>query len=317
MRNFGCDPEYFIVGNSNSIPGDIIPPAALIADLNFEVIGLTKNNKRILYEGNKYRFIEDGSAAELNLLEPIDDDTQFYNIIACAKEEFSRYLMRGCCSLLRNVVGDFNINKYWKDRDETFTDCVRFGCDPDAVTDLYRDFDTGCKNIDASTHTKRYAGGHLHIQNMSNDPNVWFNEQPYFPVVLDFLLGTKNVLLARDRATIMEEKQRLKYYGFPGRYRFQKYSENTNGVEYRPLSNFWTSSRFAVRDILTLANIAANIVEKQSSMRFVETFYDDIPKVYTALVKYDLEVAKDSLNKSLCWALENNFTDLAEIKYLV
>ena len=137
-----------------------------------------------------------------------------------------------------------------------------------------------------------------------------------FQLYLDFFLGTKNVLAMRNNSQVKEEKERLKYYGFPGRYRFQKYSEKVNGVEYRPLSNFWTLSRFLVRDMLTLANIAANIVEKQSAMRFVETFYDDIPKVYNALVNYDQEVAKDILNKSIIWALDNNFTDLVEVQYL-
>ena len=187
MRNFGCDPEYFIVGNSNSEGNNIIPPAALVADFDFKVKGTTKNNKRVLYKGIGFQFIEDGAASELNLLKPVSDSSQFYSLIDKALGEFNAYLREIDCSLISNVIGTFDVEKYWKGRDQSFLDCVRFGCDPDVVTDLYKEFDSGCKNIDVKTHTLRYAGGHLHIQNMSNDPNVWFNEQPYFPVVFRFL----------------------------------------------------------------------------------------------------------------------------------
>ena len=321
-RFFGSDPEFFIYKDLvktkfGEIP-DIIPPASLIADMgvNFTV---SNNNKRVLLDTDAYKWIEDGSALELNFKTPIESSGSLNRLTNSAMSSVRDFLYKLDVNLKlsKNVLGYFDTKKYWEGRSKDFIDCVRFGCDPDVFPKLYEISgfeEETCKIVDASKHEYRYAGGHIHIQNMSKDSDIYLNNLELAPIVLDFLIGTTNIILERDKSIVVQEKARLKYYGRPGRVRLQKYSDKVNGIEYRPPSNQWIGNPYNINSILESANIACNIIESGFAPKFFETFKDKIYVMWDALTKHDKVIAKDLLSDSLVWLLDNNFTTLKELE---
>jgi hypothetical protein len=325
-RFYGSDPEYFIYSEykqtaSGLIP-DIIPPASLITDFNVPFT-LSKNNKRILIEKPEYRWIEDGAAIELNYKNPIKNPSDFYSIAYGAFRDLN-YLLDGISYKVTNkrfkvsteLLGYFDLNKYWKSRDKSFTDCVRFGCDPDIFPKyyLFSGFEKeNCKIIDASKHEYRYAGGHIHIQNMSSNSDVYLDNIELAPIIFDFIVGTTNVMINRDFKIINQEKARLKYYGRPGRIRIQKYSPRKNGIEYRPPSNQWLNNPYFINSIITSANIASTIIENNKASDFFYRFQDKITDMWYALTKHDKVLSKTLLTDSLVWAVENNIITIQQL----
>jgi len=202
-------------------------------------------------------------------------------------------------------------------RDKSFTDCVRFGCDPDIFPKYYKlmDFEKeDCKIIDASNHEYRYAGGHIHIQNMSSNSDIYLDNIELAPIIFDFFVGTNNVILERPATILSQEKARLKYYGRPGRIRIQKYNDKVNGIEYRPPSNHWLNDMYHINSILSSAGIAANIIENDGAKKFFETFKDNIITMWSALINHDKVSAKNLLADSLTWALDNNFITFQDLE---
>lgn len=321
-RFYGSDPEYFIYKYKKqtefgSLPM-IIPPASLITDFGLKFT-LSPNNKRVLVEKFNYRIIEDGAALELNFKIPLKTSGEFVN--------YRREALRDIEYLVGNIdyefkvsydlLGFFSIMKYWKNRDKTFHDCVRFGCDPDQFPELYilNGFEEEtCKEINASKHHYRYAGGHLHIQNMSDNPDVYFENMELAPIIFDFILGTTNILLSRPEYILAQEKARLKYYGRPGRIRLQKYSDKINGIEYRPPSNQWLNDTYNVSKMLSAANVASLIIENNGANLFFNTFKDKVFDMWQALTDHNKTLSKTLLIDSLEWALDNHFITITEME---
>lgn len=321
-RFFGSDPEFFvckdyIVKDNHSIPC-VIPPASLIQDFGMKFT-LSKNNKRILLSSDDYNWIEDGSAMELNYKRPFDNSRDLIQTTNQAIRTLSMKLnsIDYDFRVSKDVLGYFDTKKYWEGRDESFIDNVRFGCDPDIFPKLYMlsgfEEDT-CKIIDASKHEYRYAGGHIHVQNMSQDSDIYLNNIELAPIIFDFFVGTTNIILERSDTILSQEIERLKYYGRPGRVRLQKYSSKINGLEYRPPSNQWINNPYSVTSILESANISANIVEKGYSKKFFDTFQDRIYDMWDALTKHDKKLSTELFLDSITWALENNLTTLKELE---
>lgn len=323
-RFYGTDPEFFIykdfVATSHGKLPNIIPPASLIADMGAKFT-VSKNNKRVLINTDDYKVIEDGAALEINFNKPFDNTTILHNTFHKAKDSIKRFLYKfdSDLQLSEDVLGFFNIKDYWEGRDENFIDCVRFGCDPDTFPKLYQisGFEKDvCKIIDASKHEYRYAGGHIHIQNMTNNPDIYLDNLEYAPIVLDFIVGTVNVLLDRTAKIKTQELARLKYYGRPGRVRLQKYSENINGIEYRPPSNQWITDIYSTDYMLNSASIAANIIEKDMAKDFYSEFKGKITEMWDALTFHNKDLASNLLVNSIVWALDNNLVTLKEVEVI-
>jgi hypothetical protein len=323
VRHFGTDPEFFItdgniVDTEHGKICNVIPPAALIADMGIPFT-LSKNNKRILVHTDDYNWIEDGAALELNINHPVKSSGEMYKTVISAKNDIKYFLSQISDSLkiASDVLGYFDITKFWEGRDESFLQCVMFGCDPDIFPNLYMmlgfEEDT-CKITDASKHTFRYAGGHIHTQNMSNNPDVYVNNAEFASILYDYLVGTANILLKRNDNILPQEKARLKYYGRPGRIRIQKYSDKVNGIEYRPPSNQWINDPYNISTILECANIAATIIEHGGAESFYHTFSDTIIEMWEALTTYNKKLANKLLVNSLTWAVENFYAGLGDLK---
>jgi len=322
-RLFGSDPEFFIYKDNININkvGDIpnvIPPAYLMADLNVPFT-LSKNGKRVLLDRETYKVIEDGAALEINFKKPFENSTELQHTYYTAKKAIEGFLYNidRTLKMSTDVLGYFNVKEYWEGRDQNFIDCVRFGCDPDVFPKLYMlsgyEQDT-CKIVDASKHEYRYAGGHIHIQNMTNDKDKYLDNLETAPIILDFILGTTNVLLDRSQKIKSQELERLKYYGRPGRIRLQKYTDKINGIEYRPPSNQWITDSYSIDTMLSASSIAANIIENDMAKDFYLDFKDRISEMWEALTTHNKNLAQSILVDSIVWSLNNNLVTLKEVE---
>jgi hypothetical protein len=323
-RVFGSDPEFALYVESKeykslSIP-KLVPPAALITDYGVKFTE-NKNKKKVLMNVDGTQVIEDGAAIEINL-KPMNlgRGGEFVGKITSILNAFENYVNQVVGNdywhrVAKEPLGYFDLDNYWKGRGEEFQMCVIFGCDPDVYPETYNAMgleEANNKIVDVSTHDLRYFGGHLHIQNMSNDSDIYLQQQEFAPVVLDFTVGALNAAFLRRKDQRDMELERLKYYGRPGRVRFQVYDENTNGIEYRPLSNYWVRDSMKFTAITRVANIAASLIEDGLARDFFIDFRDDIPGMWEALTTLDADKAKRLLNKSLAWMIDEGYIMLSE-----
>jgi len=312
QRVFGCDPELgvFEKGTNN-----IVPPASLIRDYNFDFT-LNSRGKRTLLTTDRGLVIEDGAAIELNP-NPGTPEEVVDNVSSLIKQFDTLLKSRVKETLVvdkTRVHGLFDTSKYWDGQDENFRDCVRAGCDPDEVPGIYEmlKLDKSVGEVDLSNNPDRFFGGHAHCQNMSSNSDIYINNRDTATVVFDFLVGTANVfLVGRLPNVIKDEKLRLSVYGRPGRFRIQKYSDKINGIEYRPLSNQWIiNSRTSTHKVFNLLNTACNVVEWGLSTVFVDQLYDKIPLLWSSLKTYNIEKCRDLFNDAQALLVEIGITSL-------
>lgn len=334
-RVYGTDPEfplYKIV--DNNIP-QIIPPMALIEDYGVKY-SVREDGKKVLFTDQHGEVIEDGAAIEFN----IKPSTVAYNLVSnvykLQRHFENKILIHSGVGVSSSPYGYFDVVEYWEKRNENFRECVIFGCDPDFSPKIYKlmslehtptviyhemnnpnfeEFrdDNEMLIVDVSKHTGRYFGGHLHVQNMSNNPDIYIQSKDYVGVVFDFLVGTLNATLPRDALQKELELKRLEFYGRPGSGRIQTYKGKLNGYEYRPLSNYWLQSTEHANRITSAANIAANIVEQGLAEIFVMEFEHRIPDMYTALRTMDETLSQGLLEDTLEWSLGAGFISIADI----
>ena len=320
QRRFGTDPEFpFSIDAKDNLP-IIIPPQSLIEDFDLD-FKEDSNEKKQFLSTNYGSVIADGAAFEFNVKPAIDASTLFFSIKSLersfeslmTKYSFEKESVEEFTGRLRyEVVGYFDLDKYWKNRGESFHECVIFGCDQDFQPELYTELGldhVSDKVIDVSAHDLRYFGAHLHIMNMG-EKNIYIKHCEFAPVVCDFTIGLVNAALYRPNIIVEQEKLRLKYYGRPGRYRLQEYEKDTQGFEYRPLSNFWLKSKTTMSAILSIANIAGLVIESNLSPQFVDDFFLDIPIMWECLLDLDADKSIKLLSKTVIWAIENDVVRL-------
>jgi hypothetical protein len=291
--NFGCDPEVFIVGK-----GGVIPPAAFIADYGIPFHKLDAP-KKIIIEGNGYKVIEDGAATELN----VDPDSYFPNLwvrINSALSNLNNWLHKtpmsaegAILTIMPSVA--FDKQKYWINRDESFRDCVRFGCDPDL--DIY----TGkySKEISVEDIKLRFGGGHLHMQAPSDYPELFQENYYHTTRLMDILVGNAATAIMRNSPSMDEaEKERLKYYGQPGKIRLQVYGDKIFGIEYRTPSNFWLNDMSYAHILFLLMNCCLNLTRHPLDANDIL----ELPKAEHApsnIINYDKKRATELIMSSI------------------
>ncbi len=322
-HTMGTDPEAFIFKDSRSIGGYtvpvIIPPAALIEDfgVKFEIIDDKKVLLKDEYEG-AFQWSEDGAAIELQML-PTNSITEFTKRLSSAKRLLDTYLRKlDLRAVTNSPVGYFDLENYWKNRDENFQSCVIFGCDPDIFPELYLDMglDKESEEIDVSEHEYRYGGGHIHIQSPEENPYSYIENWSYMSIVFDFIVGIQNVLLTRNDKEMDMEIKRLEYYGRPGRVRLQSYDPDNEifGIEYRPLSNLWTSKPQFTKLLLRSMDTAAGIIDDNYGEQFIDHFVKTIPDMYATLLTMDTKLAKEIQRNTFKWLFENEIITTKEMR---
>jgi hypothetical protein len=319
-RIYGTDPEYpvYLENWVDNIP-NIIPPMALIKDYGVKFTE-REDGKKVLYDSAYGQVIEDGAAVELNL-KPLGEAVALNSYVKNLLQAFEQDVLHPINPELqfsKTPYGYFDTVEYWEKRDEDFRECVIFGCDPDFIPEIYKLLNLENPNdeqevLDVSQHDARYFGGHLHVQNMSDNPNIYIDSQKFVGVVFDFIVGTTNVNLLRTPIIEKLEKKRLEFYGRPGHGRLQKYKDGLNGYEYRPLSNYWLNSVANTAKILANASIAATIVEYGLAELFAMEFEDNIPELWNALINFDKETSMKFLEKSLEWTLNSGIISIKDL----
>jgi len=312
MLTFGADPEFACALEYDDKKGGyykIIPPAALIQDYKIPFT-VNNNNKRVLFSSDYYGdVIEDGAAIEIN---PKPEDT----LIGVKNNTLE--LLKGFSLYLRNMdiivrfpmdpIGYFDVDKYWKNRDESFQDCVRFGCDPDIFPEYYLELGLEKEKpheIDVSKHSYRYFGGHIHVGTKTKFDTT------FCPIVFDFTLGLINAALHRQPEQIKLESARLQYYGHPGRCRIQKH-----GYEYRPPSNYWLfSSNSSLHSLEASIHLAMKIINADMQKEFFFFVRDFIPDMWNICLTLDKDAAKKMYSDvALRFCMERCLVKLSEIK---
>lgn len=244
---FGADPEVFVLDTKNNT---IVPPAALKEDHGVKFV----DAKTILL-GDDWRVIEDGAATEINIF-PSNDFFRLFGRINLAKQHLQTLANQLGFSVSSRASVPFDSVKYWKGRNESFRDCVRFGCDPDL--DIY----TGHYSQETCVEDikQRFGGGHIHMQAPPNEKDLFESIFYHTTRLMDIIVGNTAVALKRGNESLDEdEKSRLRFYGRPGKIRLQSYADGNKGIEYRVPSNFWLSSVTTGEIIFKLMNVVFNL----------------------------------------------------------
>lgn len=201
----GCDPELFMADVSGKLKASC------------GKIGGSKKQPQPLEElGEGFAIQEDNVAIEFNI-PPAASARAFVESVSRAM----KYIGDGVNDMYNFHIVNMSAAS-WPDEELTAPAAQEFGCDPD-----YNAW-TGQKNPRPSVDDKnlRSCGGHVHV-------GYDFTQAEFDHIKLvkcmDFFMGVPSVLMDEGGAA------RRPLYGKGGAYR-----EKPFGVEYRPLSNFWT-----------------------------------------------------------------------------
>jgi len=133
-------------------------------------------------------------------------------------------------------------------------DVSHFGCEPSF--DGYRNGAAKVVDIDAFTHSYRYAGGHMHFGTFNNksalyrqaakdDNSEALQDPTNFPLmakIFDLLVGLPLTIIYDDSKQFL----RRRHYGQAGEYRPQIYPGERVGFEYRtPPPQLWNHHAIA------------------------------------------------------------------------
>lgn len=240
----GTDPEAFIVDQNRKA----IPAWKLFPD---------KDHKIVPFPG--FGLFRDGFAVEINVPPAPDAETVVLHMLK-AQADLRRRLPIG---LRISTMPTVRVNL-----EEILLgaplDGMVFGCEPswNARTGAFESI-----MLDATEHSERFAGGHLHIAwtkrevDAAGSPWAWLKDPQLvmrYVLLLDQFVGYPlSVWFAKP-----ETFARRQYYGQAGDFRFQDYGGEWYGVEYRtPGPEVWNSPIPA-----TFAYAAMKAVAKQFRM---------------------------------------------------
>jgi hypothetical protein len=243
---FGSDPEY-ATGYEKDGVVYVEPPAYFRKYLGVDFEPDEKHP--VFIRDSEIEIMEDGCAFEYTL-PAFANSNDLFSSIQRAHSLLSTWLSNYDYELLTVPTLDYEVLK-WVNEDDEFKNCIVFGCDPDkdAIDESYV-----CQTIDALQHPYRYFGGHLHVGSLDPDVVNFLQDhwKPYIHL-LACLVGTTGVAYSPypDLEVI-----RGKVYGRPGRYRLPNW-----GIEYRTLSNAWTTDKTVLEMIIERAKIAFELVQ--------------------------------------------------------
>lgn len=244
----GTDPEFFIVRKSDKRPipahrffgdktekkkveGGFYYPSVITDRTTIVDRGGYPTNPSIPTPANLFR---DGYALEVNIDPATCRGIVIANVVNAllAAEKFigEDY----------EILADPTIDIDLGDLASAPIDVLSFGCDP--AWNAYT-LAEEVAPIDASSHPKRYAGGHLHFAldpvNSSKHPLVEKKNYPLMVKMLDYWVGLPLTFLTSDPKSF----ERRQFYGKAGEFRIQKYPAGPTtgvpcvGLEYRVLGN--------------------------------------------------------------------------------
>jgi hypothetical protein len=287
---FGLDPEYFAVISWNKQPY-VISPAMLEKFSGLKYLETDELDKHPIYIKEKdFSWMQDGVAFELTILHPLNSAKEMFEIVSKALtylEEFlSKLKFEGLeLSLYKKPVVNINPEIYIPYLNENkIHQGFIFGCDPDKDC-FFPDYK--CETVDVISHLFRYGGGHFHISGSKAF-------QKYIIPAVKLMAVCVGNFVTLNSLFPEEDKQRVSTYGRPGRYRPQKYSNGSFGIEYRTPSNSWTSLPEEKYDELVFWAIKATEFLENRRIDILETFVDDTIK---AIINADKNLSKEILDE--------------------
>lgn len=254
---FGCDPEFFFRMAGQVIGADKILPRSGLEFTKDEFAGELSRGVDTSVGGSNSRIIIDGVQAELNP-RPNTCRANIGNEIACCFKKLAEHMKE-----YKSVGIDFaqTIKLSDDDFDSLSDDSKKFGCMPSKNS--HQGGKNGKITVNPATYRFRSAGGHLHIGNAKNSPEVQavLDNPTRLVQLMDILVGNTCVLIDRDPGNI----ERRKVYGKAGEFRTPPH-----GVEYRTLSNFWLRSYQLMSLVMGLARHAVIIVANDMDGEFLK-----------------------------------------------
>ena len=240
---FGLDPEFFAVYPENNTL-KCIPPVAFKMDLGVRPVKIdptpAPRNHDVYLDDKDFHWIHDGVAFELGVKRPLKNAKEMFDIVEHAKSNLINFLNQFGYMFYDRPSVEFDLKKYYDGRPEEFQNCVIFGCDGDldAIQSRYI-----CKIIDARKWPIRYGGGHFHLGSENKEHVEEIHKNIYSLIKL--MACTLGIASISMTPYIEEEKKRAKYYGKPGRFRYQPH-----GAEYRSPSNSWVRDRNSIETMI-------------------------------------------------------------------
>lgn len=245
---YGADPESFAGYISN---GKLyaLPPYFFRKIRDVEIVEEDERHP-VFIETDEYKVHEDGSAFEFSLRPAFDPIELFDRIQEAARatsEKILKMFPDDCLPELQftPTIG-WDIER-WKDMPQDFFMSTLFGCDPSK--DVFN-LTKRAKEVDASKHGWRYAGGHLHF---SGSPAI--AEDPHQAVRCQVITSGLAATFYSPHPNL--ERDRTFLYGIPGNYRDQNYGRKNpfgeayrKGFEYRTLSATWAGNRDVAMKVL-------------------------------------------------------------------
>ena len=184
---------------------------------------------------------EDGVMVEINPPPASSEDEFVTNTLATYNALQEHLTGKGLSCLAQSCV------HFTREELMAAPSAMKFGCLPE------RDGYTGHNIKMPSPYTTlRVAGGHIHI-----DHPVALHMPHTVIQACDLYLGLPSLLV--DKAG----NERRELYGKPGSFRHKPY-----GVEYRVLSNFWTTNEAQIRWVW---QAVGNAIQHVSDMRYIPT----------------------------------------------
>jgi hypothetical protein len=295
MLKFGTDPEVFASYKAPATDEFLshsvfaYSPAALEKFEGIKPIGGDMKHP-VFIDTPDHKIIMDGAAFELNLKRPYQNIKEFYGVIQGAIDHLDEWIQSKGYSLFKQPVVNFDYKRFWTEElweDQRFMQGVIFGCDPDE--DIFAvDWLPHIMNVE--NHPFRYGGGHIHVSGdelISTYPLI-------FVKMMALFVG--NFCVANSPFPD-SEKLRAYYYGKPGKYRKQAYSDGSSGIEYRTPSNSWLSypiEKFeAMMENINLVVDTMN-TNRKKTRDLIESFSS---KTITAITQADPILAIETLKE--------------------
>ncbi len=273
---YGSDPEFF-AGYKKNNEFFVLPPAW------FRVYGNVPYEPDIKHpvfldalDDLGVLVMEDGVAFEFTAI-PSTNWRDLFQRIENGKKLLSKAILSkfpdNCePEVLTMPTINYDV-KRWQNENDEFQMCLIFGCDQDK--DAWANNKLG-KKINALRHKFRYGGGHIHVSGCEEIRN-----EPMLTIQCLTLTAGLAAVAFSDKPEL--DKKRTYLYGRPGKYRFQEYSKQFNGIpntefgiEYRTPSNNWTSSIEHAEKLFKWVEIGIrNLLESKLGLELIPTIGKD------------------------------------------
>lgn len=293
MTVFGTDPEFFAVYRKEGEPY-ALPPVFFRKYLGVKASNDPRHPVYLKLKDVGAILHEDGAAFEMSI-RPSTKWEDLFDNVNYARTVFGEKVLSHFPSEVESHLQALPTVNWdvarWSNEGDDFYMATTFGCDPDY--DAFH-YDTEEHVVDATKHPYRYGGGHIHFSGIEG-----FSDAPLMAVhCLAFTAGLAGVAHSTNPKL---DHLRTYLYGKPGKFRVQKYSglwENIpftdTGIEYRTLSNLWTSDKSIASQVFEWANIGIDVLfGKRLIKKLFKKLNGDVQK---AIVKCDQTLAAQLLD---------------------